>query len=112
MGRQVNVLSKKTATLAAELADIAESSDFPETLKTADLVGQTFSIDSVRLVTTENGDRYVGQITVDGSLEEAWLSGSKLHQQVAVLESHGLPRTVLLTKGDGQFDPYLLQVIV
>ena len=112
MGRQVNVLSKKTDTLAAELADIAESSDFPETLKTADLVGQTFSIDSVRLVTTENGDRYIGQITVDGSLEEAWLSGSKLHQQVAVLESHGLPRTVLLTKGDGQFDPYLLQVIV
>ena len=103
-------MSKKTDAIAAELASIAESSDFPETLKTADLVGQTFSIDSVRLVTTENGDRYIGEITVDGSLEEAWLSGSKLHQQVAVLEAHGLPRTVLLTKGDGQFDPYLLEV--
>ena len=105
-------MSKKQDTIAAELAEIAEASDFPDTLKTADLVGQTFSIDSVRLVTTENGDRYVGQITIDGSLEEAWLSGSKLHQQVAVLEEHGLPRTVLLTKGDGQFDPYLLQVVV
>ena len=105
-------MSKKQDTIAAELATIAEATDFPETLKTADLVGQTFSIDSVRLVTTENGDRYIGQITIDGSLEEAWLSGSKLHQQVAVLEAHGLPRTVLLTKGDGQFDPYLLQVVV
>ena len=105
-------MSKKTDTLVAELATIAEASDFPETLKTADLLGQTFSIDSVRLVTTENGDRFIGQITIDGSLEEAWLSGSKLHQQVAVLEAHGLPRTVLLTKGDGQFDPYLLQVVV
>ena len=108
----VNTLSKKTDSIAAELAEIAESSDFPETLKTADLVGQTFSIDSVRLVTTENGDRYIGQITVDGSLEEAWLSGSKLHQQVAALQTHGLPRTVLLTKGEGQFDPYLIQVVV
>ena len=105
-------MSKRQDTIAAELASIAEASDFPETLKTADLLGQTFSIDSVRLVTTENGDRYIGEITVDGSLEEAWLSGSKLHQQVAVLEAHGLPRTVLLTKGDGQFDPYLLQVVV
>ena len=105
-------MSKKQDTIAAELATIAEASDFPDTLKTADLVGQTFSIDAVRLVTTENGERYIGEITLDGSLEEAWLSGSKLHQQVAVLEAHGLPRTVLITKGDGQFDPYLLQVVV
>ena len=28
------------------------------------------------------------------------------------LEAHGLPVTVLLTKGDGQFDPYLLQRVV
>ena len=105
-------MSKKQDTIAAELAEIAEATDFPDTLKTAALVGQTFSIDSVRLVTTENGDRYIGQITIDGSLEEAWLSGSKLHQQVAVLEAHGLPRTVIITKGEGQFDPYLLQVVV
>ena len=105
-------MSKKQDTIAAELATIAEASDFPETLKTADLLGKTFSIDAVRLVTTEHGDRYIGEITIDDSLEEAWLSGSKLHQQVAVLEAHGLPRTVLLKKGDGQFDPYLLQVVV
>ena len=105
-------MSKKTDALDVELAEIGVSTDFPETLSTAALQGQTFSIDRVRLVSTENGERYIGQITLDGNREEAWLSGSKLHRQVAALEAHGLPGTVLLTKGDGQFDPYLLQRVV
>ena len=104
-------MSKKLDALDAELAEIGVSTDFPETLSTAALQGQTFSIDSVRLVTTENGERYIGDITLDGNPEQAWLSGSKLHRQVAALETHGFPVTVLLTKGDGQFDPYLLQRI-
>ena len=111
-GSECDRMSKKTDALDAELAEIGVSTDFPETLSTAALQGQTFSIDSVRLVSTENGERYVGQITLDGNPEEAWLSGSKLHRQVAALEAHGLPVTVLLTKGDGQFDPYLLQRVV
>ena len=105
-------MTKKIDSLNAELAAIATSSDFPETLKTSALQGQTFTIDSVRLVSTENGERYVGQITLEGEPQEAWLSGSRLHQQIELLESKGFPVTVLLTKGDGQFDPYTLQVVV
>ena len=85
-GSECDRMSKKTDALDAELADIGVSTDFPETLSTAALQGQTFSIDSVRLVSTENGERYVGQITLDGNPQEAWLSGSKLHRQVAALE--------------------------
>ena len=104
-------MSKKINSMNTELEAIASATDFPETLKTSALQGQTFTIDSVRLVTTENGARYVGQITLEGEPQEAWLSGSKLHQQVEFLESQGFPVTVLLTKGEGQFDPYLLQVV-
>ena len=111
-GSECDRRSKKTDALDAELAEIGVSTDFPETLSTAALQGQTFSIDGVRLVSTENGERYVGDITLDGNPEQAWLSGSKLYRQVAALEAHGLPVTVLLTKGDGKFDPYLLQRVV
>ena len=110
-------MSKKTDAIVAELAEIAESSDFPDTLKTADLVGQTFTIESVRLVDTENGPRFVATVSnADLDSVEAWLSGSshtsKLHRAVASLETHGFPHTVLLTRGSEQFDPYLLQLIV
>ena len=110
-------MSKKTDAIAAELAEIAESSDFPDTLKTADLVGQTFTIESVRLVQTENGPRFVATISNgDYDSVEAWLSGSsdnsKLHRAVAALELHGFPSTVLLTKEDEQFAPYVLQLVV
>ena len=51
-GSECDRMSKKTDALDAELAEIGVSTDFPETLSTAALQGQTFSIDGVRLVST------------------------------------------------------------
>ena len=98
-----------TKKLAEALKEIADSDDFPETLKTSDLKGKTFNLLSVRIVDTENGLRYIGNIELDGQHVEAWLSGSKLHQQIEVMEE-ALPQTVVITKGEGQYDPYLLNL--
>ena len=95
--------------LADALREIAESDDFPETLKTSDLKGKTFNLLSVRIVETENGTRYIGNLELDGQHVEAWLSGSKLHQQIEAIET-ALPQTVVITKGEGQYDPYLLDL--
>ena len=101
---------KVTNDLAAQLADIAGRNDFPETLKPAELVGKTFVIDDVRTVDTENGARFIGMITLDGKPCDAWLTGSKVHAQIEEVLIHNLPCTVTLTKEEGQFAPYLLEI--
>ena len=58
---------------------------------------------------TENGVRFIGNVEIDGESREAWLSGSKLHQQVEAIQE-ALPQTVVITKGQGQYDPYLLNL--
>jgi|TARA_R100000084_G_C4644991_1_gene146176 hypothetical protein len=98
-----------TKKLADKLKEIAEADDFPETLKTSDLKGKTVNLLSVRTVETENGLRFIGNIELDGQHREAWLSGSKLHQQVEAIQD-ALPQTVAITKGEGQYDPYLLNL--
>ena len=98
-----------TKKLAEALKEIAESDNFPVTLTTSDLKGKTFNLLSVKLVQTENGTRYIGNIELDGQHVEAWLSGSKLHQQIEAIET-ALPQTVVITKGEGQYDPYLLDL--
>ena len=98
-----------TKKLADKLREIADSDDFPETLKTADLKDKTLNLLSVRTVETENGVRFIGNVEIDGESREAWLSGSKLHQQVEAIQE-ALPQTVVITKGQGQYDPYLLNL--
>ena len=98
-----------TKKLADALKEIAESDNFPETLTTSDLKGKTFNLLSVKLVQTENGARYIGNLELNGQQVEAWLSGSKLHQQIEAIET-ALPQTVVITKGEGQYDPYLLDL--
>ncbi len=90
------------------LSSIAEATDFPETLSTAALNGKTFDLLDARLIDTINGERFIGTLNLDGNTVEAWLSGSKLHQQVDAVVAAGLPRTICITKGEGQYDPYLL----
>ena len=100
-----------TNDLNTQLQEIADSTDFPPTLSTADLNGKTFTINNTRLVTTKHGDRHIGDIVLDGEHHEAWLTGSKLHPQVNALLIAGLPQTVCLTKGEGDYDPYTIQVV-
>ena len=98
-----------TKKLADALKQIAESDNFPETLTTSDLKGKTFNLLSVKTVNTERGEAYIGTIELDGQHTEAWLSGNKLHQQIETIQS-SLPQTVVITKGEGQYDPYLLDL--
>lgn len=98
-----------TKKLADKLKEIADSDDFPETLKTADLKGKTLNLLSVRTVETENGVRFIGNVEIDGESRKAWLSGSKLDQQIEAIQE-ALPQTVVITKGEGQYDPYLLHL--
>lgn len=99
-----------TNDLNTQLQEIADSTDFPPTLSTAELNGKTFTINNTRLVTTKHGDRFIGEIELDGENHDAWLTGSKLTPQLEVITLH-LPQTVLLTKGEGDYDPYTLQVV-
>ncbi len=100
-------MSKK---LSAALSEIAESTDFPPTLSTAEICDKPFTLTDVRVVTTVNGERYIGYITLDGESHEAWLSGSKLHQQVSAVVTAGLPCNVKITKADDAYAPYLLEL--
>jgi|TARA_R100000482_G_scaffold121344_1_gene67454 hypothetical protein len=98
-----------TKKLSDALKEIAESNDFPETLKTADIKGKKFTLQSLRLVNTENGERYIGLIEIEGQHCEAWLSGSKLHRQLQTIED-SLPLDVVVNKDEGQYAPYLLDL--
>ena len=98
-----------TKKLQAQLNEIAQSDEMPDTLKTSDLVDKKFKLELLRLVTTVNGDRYIGGIVLDGVTCEAWMSGSKLHKQLALIESE-LPLDVTITKDEGQYAPYLLHL--
>ena len=99
-----------TNDLNTQLQEIADSTDFPPTLSTAELNGKTFTINNTRIVTTKHGDRFIGEIELDGEHHEAWLTGSKLTPQLEVITLH-LPQTVLLTKGEGDYDPYTLVIV-
>jgi len=98
-----------TSKLAEALQEIAESSDFPETLKTADIKGKPFNLLSIRRVNTENGEKIIGNIEIEGQHCEAWLSGSKLTRQLEAIES-SLPLSVVVNKDEGQYAPYLLDL--
>jgi len=102
-----------TNDLNAQLQEIAESRDspeFPPTLSTADLLYKTFTITNTRIVDTQNGPRFIADIELDGEQHEAWLHGKKLTPQVELVTLN-LPQTVLLTKGEGDYDPYIIQLV-
>ncbi len=99
-----------TNDLNTQLQEIADSTDFAPTLSTSDLNGKTFTITNTRIVDTKNGPRFIGDIELDGAHHDAWLTGSKLTPQLEVITLH-LPQTVLLTKGEGDYDPYTLVIV-
>lgn len=99
-----------TNDLNTQLQEIADSTDFAPTLSTSDLNGKTFTITNTRIVDTKNGPRFIGDIELDGEHHEAWLHGSKLTPQIELVTLN-LPQTVLLTKGEGDYDPYTIQAV-
>jgi hypothetical protein len=105
-------IAKKTVqTKIIDLDAIAESNDFEETIRTADLVGQKFVINSVKTVNGLHGESYVGEITIDGELREAWLSGKKLSQALdQITEADALPYgPVTITQGSEAYSPFVLR---
>ena len=105
-------IAKKTVqTKIIDLDAIAESSDFEETIRTADLVNQTFTINNVKTVNGLHGESYVGEITIDGELREAWLSGKKLSQALdQITEADALPYgPVTITQGSEAYSPFVLR---
>ena len=98
------------------IIDDAASSDFPDTLSTSALVGETFIITSVELKTwpaSDNataGEGHVAQISSESLGEvEAWLTGSVLRPLLEAIEADGFPATVLLTRKEELFGkPYVL----
>ena len=109
----MNTLSKKQDPIADAWAEIDAGSD---TLKLRDLVGQTFAIESVRLVNTPFGQTYVGQISSDSlGAVDAWLTpseGGDLFKKIAAVDAlEGWPITVLLTKDEGEKGAYHLDRI-
>tara|TARA_R100001015_G_C4578381_1_gene135287 strand:- start:106 stop:417 length:312 start_codon:yes stop_codon:yes gene_type:complete len=94
--------------LQDQLNAIAEASDFPETLSTSDLKDKVVTLNNIRTVDVNGDAKYIGDVTMDdGSQHEAWLTGSKLHQQVEVV-SQKMPIKIKITRGEGAYDPYLL----
>jgi len=86
--------------------DAAAEQGFEETLPTSELEGKTFTILSLRSVTTKFGDRHIAEIELDGNPAEAWLNGVVVDRQIrtVLLTEGALPVTVALGR-DGRFDP-------
>ena len=106
-------MSKKQDPLGDAWASIDDSE---ETLKLRDLVGQTFTIEGVRLVNTPYGQTYVGQINSETlGLVDAWLTPSEggiIFRKIAAADDlDSWPLTVLLTKDEGDKGAYHLQVV-
>ena len=115
-------MSKKQDDLHTRLAAIVEqatASDFPDTLSTSVLVGETFTITSVELKSwpatdsSAAGEGHVGKISSESLGEvEAWLTGKVLRAQLEEIEAtDGFPVTVLLTRTDSFGNPYVFEGI-
>ena len=87
--------------------------EFPPALSTKELVGKLFTIEEVREVHTEYGERNIAIIRLNGSdkAEEAWLNGAILSRQLEelVADDH-LPATVKLTTDPSTRDAYVLEL--
>ncbi len=86
--------------------------DFPPTLSTKELVGKVFTIEEIREVNTEYGQRNIATIRLNGSEEtvDAWLNGSILSRQLAELQEDDLlPATVKLTTDPSARDAYVIE---
>ena len=114
-------MSKKQDDLQTRIDGIvadAASSDFPDTLKTSDLVGQTFTINNVELKSwpaTDNsaaGEGHVADISSDSLGEtQAWLTGNVLRPILEAIEADGFPATVILTRAETFGNPYILSIV-
>ena len=105
-------IAKNTTQTKLDLDGIAQADNaFEETIKTADLVGKSFTINSVKTVSGQYGDSYVGEITLDGDLREAWLSGSVVTRQLDLIsENDAFPYQVTLERDASKYgEPFVLR---
>ena len=89
--------------------DLSEFTEFPETetLYTRDLVGKTFTLHSIREVSTGS---IIGEVTVDGEELEAWMDGTRVKPAVQAMHDNGdLPRENLtVTRLDSYGEPFVI----
>jgi len=104
-------IASKKKDLADRLKVIAEADDFPPTLNQGDLNGKTFTITGVRFVEYDGQSRAIGDIILDGNVAEAWLTGSKVQAQIEKELVNEFPVEVSLSRGSGQYDPYILTLV-
>ena len=85
---------------------------FPPAMSTKELVGRVFTIEEIREVNTEFGQRNIATIRLNGTEEtvDAWLNGSILSRQLAELQEDDLlPATVKLTTDPSARDAYVIE---
>lgn len=99
----------------ANALDAVVEGGFDEALKTAELVGKTFTINALpRSHTNQFGTSWIADIEIEGENREAWLSGVILNQQIeGVLTVEGvLPKTVTLVRESSiPGDPFRLMAV-
>ena len=106
-----SIASKKKTDLADRLQAIAESDDFPPTLSQGELNGKTFTLTGVRFVEIDGIQKAIGDIILEGKVSEAWLTGSKVQAQIEKELINILPVDLTMTRGSGQYDPYILALV-
>ena len=92
---------------------LREGREFPPTLSTKELLGKVFSLEEIREVHTEFGERNIASIRLNGSgeTEDAWLNGAILSRQIEKLIADGnLPCTVRLATDPSARDAYVLEM--
>ena len=78
-----------------------------DALYTRDLVGKTFTLNSIREVSTGS---IIGELTLDGEEVEAWLDGARVRPAVlAMSENDDLPRSNLtVNRLDSYGEPFVI----
>lgn len=102
-------MSKKKKTLADSLN---AGREFPPALSTKELVGKVFTIEEIREVHTEFGERNIATIRLNGAgeTEDAWLNGAILSRQIEeLIADDQLPATVKLATDPSARDAYVFE---
>ena len=103
LDRGVIRIAKKTQI---DLSTFSEGTQ-NDTLYTRDLVGKTFTLNSIREVSTGS---IIGELTLDGEEVEAWLDGARVRPAVlAMSENEDLPRSNLtVNRLDSYGEPFVI----
>jgi hypothetical protein len=89
------------------------ATEFPPTLEQKQLLGKTFCINGVRLVTTKFGQRHIAVVRLQDSDEdiECWLGGVRVDRQLSALQQEeAFPVWVKLGQDQTiEGEPYILE---